>query len=248
MKPGWARLAVVCGGVALLEALCRLAVIPHNVLIPPSAMADALIGLLRAGRYDAAIVSTLGNVALASSLAIILGCLLGAAIHAVPRLRHALDPLLASYYAVPTFLFYPVLIVFFGVGRGAIVATAVLMAIVVMVMSTLSGLDQVPRALLRTAAVMHLGWMRRSLFIVLPSCVPYLFSGAKLAVAYGFIGVIASEFLMSDQGLGYSIANAYNEFDNRTMYGLMLLVVLVVTLVNGVLHMWDERLQRRVRR
>jgi NitT/TauT family transport system permease protein len=53
---------------------------------------------------------------------------------------------------------------------------------------------------------------------------------------------------MSGNGLGYEIANAYNEFDNRTMYGLMLLIILAVTVVNGVLHAWDQHLQRRLSR
>jgi NitT/TauT family transport system permease protein len=177
-----------------------------------------------------------------------MGGLLGIGIHAVPRLRAALDPLFASYYAVPTFLFYPVLIVFFGVGRTAIVATAVLMGCVAMILATLNGLDRVPGVLLRTGQVLKLGRADLVRSIILPAAAPFMFSGAKLSVAYAFIGVIASEFIMSGDGLGYAIANAYNEFDNRTMYGLMLLIILAVTVINGVLHAWDQRLQARLRR
>jgi NitT/TauT family transport system permease protein len=81
-----------------------------------------------------------------------------------------------------------------------------------------------------------------------PSAAPYLFSGVKLAVAYSFIGVLASEFILSGDGLGYHIADAYNQFDNRIMYGLMLLVIVVVTLINSVLHAMDQRLQSRRQR
>ena len=70
-------------------------------------------------------------------------------------------------------------------------------------------------------------------------------TGARLAVAYSFIGVIASEFILSGDGIGYSIAYAYNNFDNRTMYGLMLLVIVVVTAVNAVLDAVDRRFQSR---
>jgi NitT/TauT family transport system permease protein len=142
--------------------------------------------------------------------------------------------LFASYYAVPTFLFYPVLIVFFGVGRTAIVATAVLMGCVAMILATLNGLDRVPGVLLRTGQVLKLGRADLVRSIILPAAAPFMFSGAKLSVAYAFIG--------------YAIANAYNEFDNRTMYGLMLLIILAVTVINGVLHAWDQRLQARLRR
>jgi NitT/TauT family transport system permease protein len=248
MKLAFIRIGVVAAFVLLIEALCRLGVIPNQTMISPFSMVGALWQVLRSGDYREAIATTLGSVALAAGLAILMGGLLGIGIHAVPRLRAALDPLFASYYAVPTFLFYPVLIVFFGVGRTAIVATAVLMGCVAMILATLNGLDRVPGVLLRTGQVLKLSRADLVRSIILPAAAPFMFSGAKLSVAYAFIGVIASEFIMSGDGLGYAIANAYNEFDNRTMYGLMLLIILAVTVINGVLHAWDQRLQARLRR
>lgn len=82
---------------------------------------------------------------------------------------------------------------------------------------------------------------------MLPGVAPFLFSGVRLVVAYAFIGVIASEFILSGQGLGYAIANAYNNFDNAAMYGLMLLIVIVVSAVNLALHRIDQRLAARRR-
>ncbi|HSN20006.1 MAG TPA: ABC transporter permease subunit, partial [Usitatibacter sp.] len=59
------------------------------------------------------------------------------------------------------------------------------------------------------------------------------------------IGVIAAEFILSDRGLGYAISYAYNNFNNRTMYALMLLIILVVATVNAVFQGWERRLARR---
>ena len=53
------------------------------------------------------------------------------------------------------------------------------------------------------------------------------------------------EFILSGRGLGYQIAYAYDSFDNRTMYGLMLFVLLVATGMNAALHIWEQRLLRR---
>jgi len=64
-------------------------------------------------------------------------------------------------------------------------------------------------------------------------------------LAYAFIGVIAGEFILSPGGLGYSIAFAYESFENRTMYGLMLFVLLSAVLVNALLSSWESRLLRR---
>jgi NitT/TauT family transport system permease protein len=81
--------------------------------------------------------------------------------------------------------------------------------------------------------------------ITLPSAAPYLFTGLKLAFAYSFIGVIAGEFILSGSGLGHGVAYAYESFENRKMYALMLLILLVAVGVNGALQAWETRLAAR---
>jgi NitT/TauT family transport system permease protein len=238
-----ATTAVVAALVVLLQLACETGLIERTVLIPPSEMAASLWDILRSGTFDRAILLTLGNVALAAVIAIAGGFAAGVAIHASDFLRRGLEPYLASYYAVPTFIFYPVFIVLLGVGSAAIVAIAVLLAIVAMIAATLNGLDGIPPVLHRTARALRLSPLQRALRVQLPAAAPTLFAGARLSVAYAFIGVIASEFVLSGDGLGYAIAYAYNNFDNRTMYGLMLLVVIVVTAVNFALGRIDRRLR-----
>jgi NitT/TauT family transport system permease protein len=247
-REGRIRLFVVAGLVGIFEVLCRSGVIAHTVVIPPSEMARSLWQILISGAHNADIVSTLLNVLISSALAISLGFAAGLAIHALPRLRAAIEPLLASYYAVPTFMFYPIFIVVFGVNARAIIAIAVLLSIVAMIASTLTGLDRIPAVLRKTARVFRMSAPVRALLIDLPAAAPHLFTGAKLAFAYALIGVIASEFILSGQGIGYSIAYAYNNFDNREMYGLMLLVIIVAVTANAGLDAVDRRLQARLRR
>jgi NitT/TauT family transport system permease protein len=239
------RAALVFGFVLLLEALCRFGAINPMVMIPPSGMFVSLWKILMAGTFDRAIVLTLSNVALAAIIAGVAGVCVGAVIHALPRVRCVIDPLLTSYYAVPTFLFYPIFILYFGVGRVAITGVAAMMGIVIMIVSTLSGLDHVPTILMRTARVYRMNRWSRAVLIQIPAAAPFIVSGIKLVVAYAFIGVLAAEFIMSGSGIGYSIADAYNEFDSNTMYALMLLVIIIVTVVNGALHVWDRRLMSR---
>ena len=109
----------------------------------------------------------------------------------------AVEPVLSAWYAIPTIMFYPVLLVLFGAGAGAIAATAVLLAAPAMIASTLSGLDRVPAVQLRTARALRPSPFQAALLVRLPSAAPYLVTGTKLVVAYAFIGVIASEFILS---------------------------------------------------
>jgi NitT/TauT family transport system permease protein len=241
-RAGWLRLGLIAAAVLALELLCRTGAIEPMTLIAPSRMAQALGGLIVSGRITADVAKTFGNVALALALAVGLGFAAGVALHAAPRLRRALDPVFASYYAVPFFVFYPLLIVLFGLNDWPIVAIGFLFGVVAMIVNTLDGLDRMPPVLRKVARVHRLGVVRTALYVTLPASAPHLFTGVKLAVAYAFIGVIAAEFILSGAGLGYAIAYAYNNFDNRTMYALMLLVLVAVTAVNMALHIWERRL------
>jgi ABC-type nitrate/sulfonate/bicarbonate transport system permease component len=169
--------------------------------------------LLASGEYYTDILLTLENVGLAVFISISLGFLGGLVLHRLPRLRRAIDPLLASYYAVPTFMFYPLLIVLFGLNRWPLVAIGFFFAVVAMVLNTVNGFDRVPVVLNKTARVMRLTRAQEVALVTLPACAPYIVTGVKLAIAYSFIGVIAGEFVLSGAGFGFKIAFAYNSFD-----------------------------------
>ncbi len=241
----WSRLGLVAGAAVLLELGCRNGWISRTTLVPPSQAATRLWVLLRAGTAGPAALTTLRNAGLALLLALGAGLPAGLALHALPRLRRALDPLLASYYAVPFFAFYPVLVALLGMNSLPIIAVGFLFAVLAIVLNTLNGLDRIPPVLLKVARLHHMGRLSTALFVQLPSAAPYVFTGLKLAVAYALIGVIASEFILSDQGLGYAIAYAYNDLDMPTMYAFMLLLIVVVTSINLALHACERRFSLR---
>ncbi|MBN9435736.1 ABC transporter permease subunit [Bosea sp. (in: a-proteobacteria)] len=248
MSEKWLRLIVVATMILLVELLCRVGVIPRMVMLAPSQMVVELAEILRTGQFSADIRTTFTNIAISTALSIVLGFVAGLIIYSLPALRHALEPLLASYYAVPTFVFYPIFITLFGVGSASIIAIAVLLAVVSMITATLNGLDRIPRVLRKTAQIYRMSRAKTALLVELPATLPYLFTGVKLSVAYSFIGVIASEFILSGAGIGYAIAYAYNLFENGHMYALILLVLVTVTIVNTILNMIDRRLQARRQR
>lgn len=241
---GALRLLLVAGLLAALELACRAGWVAPTSVIAPSAMAAATWRLLVSGEAGPDLVATMSRVVAATGLSVVLGLGVGVLLHPRRRLRAVVEPVLSAWYAIPSVMFYPVLLVVFGVGGGAIVAIGVLLAVVAMVVATLTGLDRVPAVLLRTARVLRMGRGQTAWRVLLPSAAPYLFTGVKLVVSYAFIGVIAAEFILSGSGLGYAIANAYNNFDNPTMYGLMLLIVVLVTSVNAALQAADRRLRR----
>src|SRR5260370_20973732 len=103
--------------------------------------------LLRAGKFNHDIGISLLEIVAASIVSVLLGFVIGLVIHALPRMRRALEPFFSSYYAVPTFIFYPVFIVVLGVGPLPIVPIPVLLAVVTMITAPPDGPHRSPRPL-----------------------------------------------------------------------------------------------------
>ena len=242
------RAALIIGGVASLEILCRLGVIPSFTVIPPSAMAQSLWKILASGKFSADIAATLTNVGIAIAAGLLGGHPGGTPQPTGAAARPRWEPLFAPYNAVPMYAFYPLLLVVFGLGDFPQIAIGFLLAVMAVIINTLNGLDRVPAVLLKTARVHRLGLVSAALRVRLPYAAPYVFTGFKLAVAYSFIGVVGAEFITSSRGIGYEISFAYNNFDNAVMYAMILFILLLVITVNMSLHAWEKRLLSRRRR
>ena len=239
------QISVIAGLVLLLEALCLAGVIDKITMPPPHRIAIDFVKLLLAGKLYREIGKSLANVLLAFALAYSIGIVTGTVLHGYKTARETLDPLFATYYAIPVFAFYPLFIVIFGLGDGPQVLVGFLLGVVAVIVTTLNGLDRVPRVLRKTALIARLSPLETALKVTLPFCAPYLLTAAKLALAYAFIGVIGSEFIMARSGMGYEIGFAYTNFDNATMYPLILLILLLSIVLNGVLTRWEKLLLAR---
>ncbi|MBV9912542.1 MAG: ABC transporter permease subunit [Sinobacteraceae bacterium] len=208
-------------------------------------MAANLCQMLVSGRLNLAILRTLGNAAAAFALAMLAGTGSALVLHRLRQIRATLDPLFATYYAIPVFAFYPLLIILFGLGDLPEIVIGFMLAVIAVIVSVLNGLDRIPRVLLKTAIVHGFNPWQTATRITLPYVAPYVLTGAKLALAYALIGVIGAEFIMSTNGMGYEISFAYTNFDNATMYPLIILIIVVSVAINALLGSWEQTLMRR---
>jgi NitT/TauT family transport system permease protein len=99
--------------------------------------------------------------------------------------------------------------------------------------------------LIKTARIARLDPIRTALLMKLPAAAPHLMTGVRVAVAYSVIGIIAGEFILSTEGIGRRVALAYNNFDNQTMYALLVLILMFVIVVNALLAACERALHRR---
>jgi NitT/TauT family transport system permease protein len=232
----WASPAFVYGaasvviGLLLWEGIYRLFHVSPLVLAPPSAVAAEFVKLSAQGTLWTDIVVSskqffLGYI-LSSILAIGLGLLLG--INA--RFRYVANPWVQALYATPTVSLAPVFIIWLGFG---LVSKAMIVGLLVffpVLINTTEGVRMLDWHYVDVAAAF--GSNRQEFFwkVVLPATQPHIFTGLRLAVARGIIGLVVGDLFGSTEGLGYLILNASQVFNTTILF-----VGTVVLAAGGVL-------------
>ncbi|PSQ36656.1 nitrate ABC transporter permease [Halobacteriales archaeon SW_10_66_29] len=233
--------------VSSLEYLARSGAVGRITLVPPSEMGTTLVNLLVSGEITGDIWQTFSVVLGAFSLAVLVGIPAGWALWQSAELKEILDPFIITYYAIPVFVFYPLLLVVFGFNRLPILLIAFAMGVVAVVINTANGFEAVDQVYLDVGRAVRLSRYQRFRHIALPAALPYVFTGLKLGFIYSLIGVIASEFILAGSGLGYLVSNYYTTFNTAKMYAVMLFVVIVSVAINQTLLRIEGRLyQHRV--
>jgi ABC-type nitrate/sulfonate/bicarbonate transport system permease component len=146
---------------------------------------------------------TLKEIVLGFACALAAGLTFAVVLHLSPTLRRAFYPLIVASQTVPVIVVAPILVVWFGYGIGPKLAIIALICFFPITVNTLDGLRSVdPEALkmMRSLDASRVATFRR---LEAPTALPYVFSGAKIAVAVAVIGAVFGEWSGSSEGLGY---------------------------------------------
>ena len=217
-------------------------VAPFNPLFisKPDLIGEALLDMMASGDLwrDLAISAVpfvYGFVA-AVAVGVPLGVVMGWRV----RVGYALDPLMTVFYASPLVALAPLVIVFFGVGVSGKAILIFLLAVFPFIFNTCAGVRTVDRLLINV--VRSLGGTEKDLYlkVILPSILPFIVAGARIAVGRALIGVLVGEFFAASEGIGYAIARFGDLFALDRMFAcIFIIMVIAVVLTEGI--RWAER-------
>lgn len=148
---------------------------------------------------------TAEEVLLGILVATLFGAVFAVAIHFSPTLRRAVYPLLVGSQAVPVAVLAPVLAFWLGFGLLPKLVVVAIVSFFSIVVTTTAGLAAVDPDLLKLMRTFDASRVRTFWHVELPSALPGVFTGAKIAVAVSVIGAVFAEYTGSNSGLGYVI-------------------------------------------
>ena len=173
----------------------------------------------------------LGYTILGTVVSFLLGSVLALALGLVfvmfPKVEHAMDPYLTVLNAMPRLALAPLFLLWFGLGIGSKIAVGTSLSFFIVLANTVAGIRGASQDLVVLSR--SLGATPRQVFfkVTLPSAVPVIFSGLRLALIYSMLGVVGAELIAAEHGLGQQLAYLQATFN---MNGVMALLVLLAML------------------
>jgi putative hydroxymethylpyrimidine transport system permease protein len=244
VRTWWPPLALIATGVAVWQAVVRLAHVPDYLFPAPSSVASSLHTDWHL--LASATLVTLREILLGYLLAVAAALVLAVALHFSAALRRALLPLLVLSQTVPTVLLAPILAILLGYGIEPKLVVVAIVCFFPIVVNTVDGLRSTDPELVRMMRTLHAGRLAIFLRVELPGALPAIFSGARIAATYAAVGAVFAEWAGSSAGLGFVILQAQPSLETARIFAAVVVLSLlalalyaVVTAAERLLVPWE---------
>jgi NitT/TauT family transport system permease protein len=195
----------------------------------PSAIARAFLTLVANGELQSYMKESLLVLAYASVLSVLAGVLLGVVMGRFSIVEWAADIYVNALYSTPMVAMVPLIVLWFGFKVPAKVIIVFLFMVFPVLLNTYEGVKNVDRNLQEVARSFCSSESQLWRHLIIPSAVPFIVAGVRLAIGRGLVGMIVAEFYTSVTGLGYMIVRYANALETDKLF-----VPIVVVMVLGV--------------
>lgn len=243
-RAGYVRWSIIVALLVLLEGATRVGLIGHGLMVPPSEIFMRMVTIIPTSEFARDASSTLSTILMAFAIGLVGGIPLGVLLWRIPAARRVLEPFLVTGYAMPTLLFYPVLLAVMGLNTGPIIVIAATMSLVPIALTTTVALGSVKSILHKLSKSVNASQAQYYVKVLLPAATPLVFPGVKLGLIYAVIGTIAMEFILAAQGIGFRAGFYYRELNTADMWAYITVVIVFSVLVNSILTWLEKRIRK----
>lgn len=218
---------------------------PHSPYAPPpSRWWDQISALWSNGTLGQAILATVETFAISLVVASVLGIVIGAIVGRSALADRTVGPFLEYCRVMPAAAVVPLVVLFAGYTEKMKVIVVVFAAIWPILLQVRSGARSLDPILLDTAKAMHLGRLGTIRKILLPSLVPSILLGVRVATPTVLIIVILVEIITRIKGLGGLIEDSQQNFNSAAVFGLLAVTGILALLVNSIVTALEAYLLR----
>jgi NitT/TauT family transport system permease protein len=162
------------------------------------------------------------------------GLAVGLLLGANPFLAKAFERFLYYLGPTPKIVFFPVMIMWFGVGPESKIAMGTVSCFFPIVLSAAAGMREIEGVLIRVGRSFRLSTSQMVTKIYLPAMREPIVNGIRLGMGVAMIGTLLAETKLSNKGIGFMIIDAYNTFDMPRMYAVLLTLFVIAIGANAL--------------
>ncbi|HEY1541107.1 MAG TPA: ABC transporter permease subunit [Xanthobacteraceae bacterium] len=229
------RAAIIVAVLVIWEAVAASGLLYRDVVPRLPVIAVALWKLLSTPEFYGHLWVTAKEIGIGLAIGGISGLVAGLALGANRLLARAYEAYLYYLGPTPKIIFFPVMIMWFGVGYGSKIAMAALSCFFPIALSTASGMRQIDKVLIRVGRSFRLNAWQMTTKIYLPAMRAPIVNGVRLGLGVALIGALLAETRLSKEGIGFLVIQAYSIFDMPRMYAILIVLFVLSIGINAVI-------------
>jgi len=228
------RIAIILAVLAIWEAVAASGLLFRDVVPSLTVIARALASLLGEEGFYWNLGVTAGEVGTGLVIGGFAGLVVGIVLGGSRFLSRAFEPYIYYLGPTPKIIFFPVMIMWFGVGPGSKVAMGTISCFFPIALSVAAGMRQIDGVLIRVGRSFRANTWQMVTKIYLPAMRAPIVNGVRLGLGVAIIGTLLAETKLSNRGIGFLIINSYSTFNMPRMYSLLIAVFVLSIGVNAL--------------
>ena len=210
----------------------------------PSRVVKSIANLYTSGQLFTHLGATLWETVISFILSTVLGTAIAVILWWSETVRRVLEPYLIVLNSLPKVALGPLIIIWVGAGRSAIVTMALMICLIITVISALTGFMSVDEEKIQLMRSMGANKFQILIKLILPANIPNILSILKINVGLSWVGTIMGEYLVSREGIGYLLVYGSQVFKLDLVMASTLMLCVLATAMYLVVALIEKLIGR----
>jgi len=212
---------------------------------PPLEVFRTAIPMILSGEILADVTISMSRVLVGFLVGSLIGIVGGVLLGRIRLLHDLFDPIIELLrYLSPTAMI-PIAVIWFGIGEMSKYFLIFWGTLFIVLINTIAGVWRAPIARQRAAECLGANHLQIFLLVIIPSSVPYIVTGMRVAMASSFMSIIPAEILAADSGIGYLLQKSSMLLQTNRIFVALLTICILGFVVDRIFRFFVDRVLAR---